>query len=43
MDENIERAITAALTQRGVDVVTAQEDGHANTADDLVKGDLPAL
>lgn len=36
MDESIERAITAALKLRGVNVVTAQEDGHANTADGIV-------
>jgi hypothetical protein len=36
MDENIERAITAALKERAVDIVTAQEDGHANTADEIV-------
>lgn len=36
MDENIERAITVALTERGIDVVMAQADGHANTPDEIV-------
>jgi predicted nuclease of predicted toxin-antitoxin system len=33
MDEHVARAITLALRQRGVDVVTAQEDGRAGASD----------
>ena len=33
MDENVRGALTRALRQRGVDVVTAQEDGHTARPD----------
>lgn len=33
MDENVPRAVTLGLRQRGVDVLTAQEDGYASTPD----------
>jgi len=33
MDEHVPRAITAALRRRGVDVVTAQDDGRRHTPD----------
>src|SRR5579871_4944227 len=33
MDENVRGAITRGLRQRGVEVVTAQEDGRDNTPD----------
>jgi len=33
MDENVRRAVTAGLRLRGIDVITAQEDGSA-TLDD---------
>jgi hypothetical protein len=36
MDENIERAVTDGLRERGIDVLTAQEDGHAQTSDAIV-------
>jgi hypothetical protein len=36
MDEHVHRAITAGLRLRGVDVVTAQEDGRRKTDDDLL-------
>jgi predicted nuclease of predicted toxin-antitoxin system len=36
MDEHVHRAITAGLRLRGVDVLTAQEDGRRNTADDVL-------
>jgi predicted nuclease of predicted toxin-antitoxin system len=36
MDEHVHRAITAGLRLRGVDVVTAQEDGRRRTDDDLL-------
>ncbi len=36
MDEHVHRAITVALRLRGVDVVTAQEDGRRNTPDDVL-------
>ena len=34
MDENVNRSITAGLRQRGVDVLTAQEDGRAGAPDE---------
>ena len=34
MDENVNRAITLGLRQRGVDVVTAQEDGRSGASDE---------
>jgi predicted nuclease of predicted toxin-antitoxin system len=33
MDEHVPHAITEGLSRRGVDVLTAQEDGRAGTAD----------
>jgi hypothetical protein len=33
MDENVRGAITEGLRQRGVDVLTVQEDGRAGAAD----------
>jgi len=36
MDENIEWAVTEGLRGRGIDVLTAQEDGHAQTPDAIV-------
>jgi len=33
MDEHVPRAITAALRRRGVDVLTAQDDGRQHTPD----------
>jgi hypothetical protein len=36
MDENVESAVTEALRKRGIDVLTAQEDDHRETADSIV-------
>ena len=36
MDEQVHLAITTGLRVRGVDVLTAQEDGRSNTPDDVV-------
>jgi len=36
MDEHVHRAITAGLRLRGVDVLTAQEDGRRNVPDDVL-------
>lgn len=36
MDEHVPRAITVGLRLRGVDVLTAQEDGRRNTPDDIL-------
>ncbi len=36
MDENVNRAITVGLRQRGIDVLTAQEDGRAGAPDDEI-------
>ncbi len=36
MDENVNRAITVGLRQRGIDAVTAQEDGRAGAPDDEI-------
>lgn len=36
MDEHVHRAITVGLRLRGVDVLTAQEDNHRNTPDDVL-------
>lgn len=33
MDENVKGAIVRGLRQQGVDVLTAQEDGHSHTPD----------
>lgn len=34
MDEHVARAVTVALRQRGLDVITAQEDGRSGASDD---------
>ena len=36
MDEQVPGAITRGLRRRGVDVLTAQDDGHDATDDDLI-------
>lgn len=36
MDEQVRAEITAGLRRRGIDVVTAQEDGHDDTDDSVV-------
>ena len=36
MDVHVRRAVTAALRLRSIDVLTAQEDGSAEFADDLL-------
>lgn len=36
MDEHIHRAITVGLRLRGVDVLTAQDDGRRHTPDDVL-------
>jgi predicted nuclease of predicted toxin-antitoxin system len=36
MDEHVHRAISAGLRLRGVDVLTAQEDGRRQTTDDVL-------
>ncbi len=36
MDENVNRAIAVGLRQRGIDVVTAQEDGRAGAPDEEI-------
>ena len=36
MDEHVHRAITVGLRLRGVDVLTAQDDGRRNTPDDVL-------
>ena len=36
MDEHIHRAITSGLRVRGVDVLTAQEDGRRHIPDDVL-------
>jgi hypothetical protein len=36
MDENVKRAVTDGLVRRGIDVVRAQDDGHAQLPDRLV-------
>jgi predicted nuclease of predicted toxin-antitoxin system len=36
MDEHVHRAITVGLRLRGVDVLTAQEDGRRNVPDDTL-------
>lgn len=36
MDEHVHRAITAGLRLRGVDVLTAQEDGQRNVPDEVL-------
>ncbi len=43
MDENVRSAVTKGLLQRGVDVVTAQEDGYDNTPDPQVLDRATAL
>lgn len=36
MDEHVHRAITAGLRLRGVDVLTAQDDGRRQVPDDVL-------
>lgn len=36
MDEHVPRAVTVGLRLRGVDVLTAQEDGRRNTPDEVL-------
>lgn len=36
MDEHIPKAITLGLRQRGVDVLTVQDDGFTNTPDPII-------
>ena len=36
MDEHVHRAITVGLRLRGMDVLTAQDDGRRNTPDDVL-------
>jgi hypothetical protein len=36
MDENIERAVTEGLRERGINVLTAQEDGRSHSPDAIV-------
>jgi len=36
MDEHVHRAITVGLRLRGVDVLTAQDDGRRNMPDDVL-------
>ena len=43
MDEHVHRAITAGLRLRGVDVLTAQEDGRRNIPDDILLDRATAL
>jgi hypothetical protein len=38
MDEHVHRAITTGLRLRGVDVLTAQEDGRQGDSDDALLG-----
>ena len=43
MDEQVPRAITVGLRVRGVDVLTAQEDGLRNTPDSVLLDRATAL
>jgi predicted nuclease of predicted toxin-antitoxin system len=43
MDVHVRRAVTEGLRQRGVDVVTAQEDGSATLDDPLLLDRASAL
>ncbi len=43
MDENVNRAISEGLRLRGVDVLTAQEDGRSGAADDMILDRATAL
>jgi predicted nuclease of predicted toxin-antitoxin system len=36
MDEHVHRAITVGLRLRGMDVLTAQDDGQRNTPDNVL-------
>jgi predicted nuclease of predicted toxin-antitoxin system len=36
MDEHIHKSITTGLRQRGIDVLTVQEDNHAGTSDQII-------
>lgn len=35
-DENVEAQITSGLRKRGVDILTAEEDGYRHTDDNLI-------
>ena len=42
MDEHIPKAVTLGLRMRGIDVLTAQEDGKEGNSDpELIKTDCP--
>jgi hypothetical protein len=43
MDQHVPRAITVALRLRGVDVLTASEDGSSELADSALLDRAPAL
>jgi hypothetical protein len=43
MDHHVHAAITAGLRQRGVDVLTASQDGTADLDDELVLGRATTL
>jgi hypothetical protein len=43
LDEQVQSAITNGLRQRGIDVLTAQEDGHDATPDPVVLDRATAL
>lgn len=43
MDEHVPGLISAALRQRGVDVVTAQDDSHDGSPDDILLGRATSL
>jgi hypothetical protein len=43
MDHNVPAAITTGLRVRGVDVLTAQADGHARMPDDVLLDRATAL
>jgi len=36
MDEHVSRAITVGLRRRGLDVLTAQEDGRSSAPDEVI-------
>lgn len=42
-DENFNKRITKGLRSRGVDVMTAEDDGHRQTDDDIVLDRATAL
>lgn len=43
MDEHVPLSITRGLRRRGVDVLRVQDDGHANTDDELILDRAAAL